>query len=186
MLYRLFPFDPDAQPTYEGGPFFVPRAFQGDGRHDNPDDYGVMYASKSLVSVVAERLQRFRDRPITDALLRWERGLPYAVVRIDDGRLSPLVDLDDPRILAERELRPSRVATEERETTQTIARSIHAEGHEGFEWWSTIEASWINVTLFAERALSKLSVAADPEPLSVTHPAVQEAADAVGVRLAAG
>lgn len=184
MLYRLIPFDPDAHETDEGGPLFVPRSLQGPGRHDAPDSYGVLYASRSMVSVVAERLQRFRDRPLAEVSLRWERGLPYAIAPFDERSVGDLLDLDDPRTLLDRGLRPSGVATRTRKATQRYARAIFAEGASGFEWWSTIEASWINVTLFAERAVSRLSLAGPLEPLALDHPVVREAADVVGVTLA--
>lgn len=183
MLYRLFPYRPEAGPRDEGGPLYVPRVYQGAGRHDNPDRYGAMYASREPVSVVAELLWRFRDRPVTEVFLRWE-GLPYALARLDDSALPGLLDLDDPRNLAARGLRPSGVATRDRERTQPLAVALYDEGLPGFEWWSTLEASWINVTLFADRAVGRLRPAAVPEPLSLDHPAVREAAELSGVRLA--
>jgi hypothetical protein len=75
------------------------------------------------------------------------------------------------------------VATHDREATQPIALALYEEGIDGFEWWSTIEASWINVTLFEDRVVERLSLAGDPEPLRLDHPAVREAAEAVGVLL---
>jgi hypothetical protein len=105
------------------------------------------------------------------------------MVAFDDSGLTGLVELDDPRNLLARDLRPSTVATRARKVTQRWAREIHEEGVAGFEWWSTIEASWINVTLFADRAHERVALAADPEPLSLAHPAVRDAAEAVGVLL---
>ena len=96
-----------------------------------------------------------------------------------------LVDLDDPRTLVTRDLRPSSVATRDRKLTQEIAAAIFDEGHMGFEWWSTIESSWINVTLFAERAIGGLRLAGDPEVLTVEHPALRDAAEVVGISLVA-
>lgn len=183
MLYRLFPYRPDAGLREEGGPLYVPRLYQGGGRHDNPDRYGAVYGSREVVSVVAELLWRFRDRPVTEVFLRWE-DVPYAVAPLDDGGLPELLDLDDPRNLLARGLRPSGVATRDRERTQSLALGLYDEGATGFEWWSTIEASWINVTLFANRAVRRLRLAARPEPLTLEHPAVREAAELVGVRLA--
>lgn len=183
MLYRLFPYDPEVPDDVEGGALFVPRALQGRGRHDVPDSYGALYASRSVVSVVAERLQRFRGRPVGAEHLTWERGLPFAIAAIDDDELE-LLDLDEPRELESRALRPSVVATRDRRITRRYARGIHGEGRDGFAWWSTIEASWSNVTLFAERVRARLALAGEPEPLGLGHPAVREAAEAVGVLLA--
>ncbi|HJP65376.1 MAG TPA: hypothetical protein VKA30_03630, partial [Actinomycetota bacterium] len=55
-------------------------------------------------------------------------------------------------------------------------------GGPGFAWWSTLESSWSNVTLFVERAGPRLEIEAGPEPLTIEHPAVQAAADALGIR----
>ncbi|HWC32113.1 MAG TPA: RES domain-containing protein [Actinomycetota bacterium] len=179
MLYRRFPLVPGAALSEPGGPLFVPILDQGDGRHDNPDAYGALYLSRSPVSPVAEMLVRLRNvalRP--DHLL--SEGFPYALAAFDEADVS-LLDLDDPANLVARELRPSGVATRQRDETRPVALRLYEEGHAGFEWWSTIEASWINVTVFAERAASRLTLAGTPEPLTLDHPVVREAADAVGV-----
>jgi hypothetical protein len=112
-------------------------------------------------------------------------GAQLSLAAVDDSELGDLLDLDDPRNLLERSLRPSRVATSEREVTQPMAVTLYEEGVPGFEWWSTIEASWINVTLFEDRVVDRLTLAGEPEPLTLEHPAVREAAEAVGVLLAA-
>ncbi|MGH2653324.1 MAG: RES family NAD+ phosphorylase [Actinomycetota bacterium] len=182
MLYRVFPLEAGAALQEEGGPLHVARALQGGGRHDNPGRFGILYASRSPESVVAEQIRRFRARRITPAHFRRE-GRPMALAAIDDGSLEPLLDLDDPRNLAARDLRPSGVATGKRRATRRMAVQLYEEGPAGFEWWSTIEASWINVTLFADRALERLRLAADPEPLTLDHGAVRAAADVVGVEL---
>ena len=41
----------------------------------------------------------------------------------------------------------------------------------------------MNVTLFADRAADRLEVVDEPEPLTLEHVAVREAAEAVGVLL---
>ena len=112
-------------------------------------------------------------------------GAQLSLAAVDDSELGDLLDFDDPRNLLERSLRPSRVATSEREVTQPMAVTLYEEGVPGFEWWSTIEASWINVTLFEDRVVDRLILAGEPEPLTLDHPAVREAAEAVGVLLAA-
>jgi hypothetical protein len=164
----------------------VPRARQGAGRHDAPEHYGALYASASAVSAVAERLAVFRGQEIDDDVfvLAGERRL--ALATIDDDALEPLVDLDDPAVLAERGWRPSEVARRDRDVTRPMALAIYRDGHEGLSWWSTIEAAWTNVTLFAERARGALRVSGKPEPLTMALPLVAEAADAVGIRLRRG
>ncbi len=182
MLYRVFPAVPGAAATEPGGPLHVPRFDQGRGRHDNPDVYGALYTSRLPVAPVAERIQDLRARRISDRHLSRE-GARLTLVAMDESAVEPLVDLDDPRTLVERSLRPSTVATAEREVTQPIALSLYRDGMAGLEWWSTIEASWINVTLFEDRAAGRLALAGEPEPLTLDHPAVREAAEAVGVLL---
>ena len=167
-----------------GGPLFVPRLDQGRGRHDNPETYGALYLSRSNVSPVAELLRDYLGRPVEVTRLLHE-GSPVSLASINDTDLNPLLDLDDPRNLVARELRPSGVATREREVTQPLALTIYGEGAAGFEWWSTIEASWINVTLFEDRVTDQLTLAGEPEPLTLEHPAVREAAEAVGILLPA-
>jgi hypothetical protein len=183
-FYRLFPFDPDASSQAEGGPLFVARHLQGGGRHDNPAAYGALYVSRQMVSPVAEHLAVWRARGAAGPALRPE-GRPLALVAVDESRLDNLVDLDQPQHLVDRALRPSMVATRQRRITRPMAMSLFEEGVTGFEWWSTIEASWINATLFADRAIEKLNISGEPETLSVQHPVVREAAEAVGLRLSA-
>ena len=184
MLYRAFPWLPGARITEVGGALFVPRLDQGAGRHDNADAYGALYLSRARVSPVAEQLREYIGRPVEPTRFLRE-GSPLALASIDESGLNGLLDLDDPRNLVARDLRPSRVATRNRDSTQPMAVAIYEEGVPGFEWWSTIEASWINVTLFEDRVLNRLTLAAEPELLTIEHPVVREAADAVGVLLAA-
>ena len=184
MLFRVFPFLTGAGPTEEGGPLFVARPYQGSSRHDNPDRYGAFYAARMAVSAVAERVRPFQGQELTDQDFVRADGLRYALGTIDDSGLGTVVDLDDPRELARRRWRPSRVATGDRRRTQPLALAVFEEGADGLAWWSTLEASWTNVTLFAERAVSKLRPAGNPEPLTVTSPVVRAVADRIGVRLA--
>ncbi|MGH2675666.1 MAG: RES family NAD+ phosphorylase [Actinomycetota bacterium] len=182
MLYRLFPWTPQAGPEEPGGALHVPRFDQGRGRHDNPATYGALYLSRSPTSPIAELLREYLGRPVEATRLLRE-GSPVALATIDDDPIRHVLDLDQPANLVARDLRPSGVATRLRRPTQRLALRLYEEGVDGFEWWSTIEASWINVTLFADRAAARLSVAAEPEPITLDHPAVREAAEAVGVLL---
>lgn len=182
MLHRIFPYLPGALETNEGGALFVPRNRQGDGRHDNPPHYGALYASRSEQSAVAEHIQEFRGRGLTDRDLQRADGKRYALVALDDSSLGDIVDLDDPVELGRRNLKPSAIATRRRTITQPLALRLFEEGVMGFEWWSTLEASWPNVTLFAERAVTGLSVDGEPEPLHLDHPVLRAAAESIGVR----
>ena len=67
----------------------------------------------------------------------------------------------DPAVLVEAALRPSQVATNRRDVTQTDAARLfdaHPDAA-GLRWWSTLEASWINATLF-DRAARRVHVRA--------------------------
>jgi len=184
LLHRVFGWDPAASDSSPGGPLFNPRGQQGGGRHDNPDLYGALYLSRLETSAIAEWLAPFRGQPIGAADLQRTDGRLNSIVGIDESALDDLVDLDEPRELAARSLRPSAVATYDRAITQPIARGLFHEGIAGFGWWSALEAQWPNVTLFAERVMVRISVADGPRPLTIADPALIAAAAAVGVVIA--
>lgn len=183
MLYRLFPWSPGAASHEPGGPLYNPRRQQGSGRHDGPARYGALYVARTEVSCVAEWLAAFRGQSLSSDDFRRTDGRQLALVAIDDAPLPALADLDEPAELARRGLRPSAVATHRRPVTQRMAAELFAEGLSGFCWWSTLESSWSNVTLFAERALPLLAVARPPRAIAFDDQLVREAAGAVGVRL---
>ena len=184
ILYRCFAWQRDARPGKDDQPdtpLWPPRPFQGDGRHDNPAEYGCLYLADRPLSCVVEQLAAFRGQRLIPSLLR-RRGLPLALaeVRLDDA--ATLIDLDDPAVLARERLRPSLVATRDRSLTQNLALALHRRHRSaaGLKWWSTWEAQWANVTLF-DRARSRLRLETVSE-LSVDHPVVTQAADFFGLR----
>ena len=183
-LWRAFPWDPGADPGAGGHPLHVPRAGQGGGRHDNPLLYGALYLSELPTAAAGELLAHLRGQALEDPdLERGGRRLALVALEAEvDGRL---FDLDDPSVLVARRLRPSIVATGRRETTQRWARELFRAPppRAGFRWWSTIESSWLHVTLF-DRAMSRVSIASPPEALRTRHPAVRAAADALGIAIA--
>ena len=183
ILYRVFPHDGRASEGELGGPLWWPRGLQGDGRHDNPELYTCMYGSEVAISPVAEALAPFRGtgQVAPEMLVRGELALALARLSLTDD--AELVDLDDPRVLLEEELRPSRVATRERSLTQAQAARLF-EAHAasaGLRWWSALESLWINATLF-DRASSALEVL-EIEPLSLDSEPVREAATLLGLAL---
>jgi hypothetical protein len=108
-------------------------------------------------------------------------GLALALARIeleDDGAL---LDLDDPRVLAGVGLRPSQVATNMRDVTQAYAERLFDEHPEvlGLRWWSALEASLVNLTLY-DRAAQSLALL-DVDLVTLEHPAVSEAAEMLGL-----
>lgn len=172
-----------AAPDSPDGPLWFPRPYQGEGRHDNRLVYGCLYLSEQPLSCVVEQLARFRGQRLTAALLR-RRGLPLALAELELAGDAELVDLDDPAVLRRERLRPSRVATRERDVTQPQALALHERHPDavGLRWWSTFESLWANVTLF-DRAASKLRLGS-VKPLDVAADEVVAAADVLGLRLA--
>lgn len=183
ILYRCFAWQRNARDDEPDGPLWPPRPFQGDGRHDNPTQYGCLYLADRPLSCVVEQLAAFRGQRLIPALLR-RRGLPLAVAEVRLDESATLLDLDDPAVLVRERLRPSRVATRDRSTTQHQALTLHRRHRAvaGLKWWSAWEAQWVNVTLF-DRARSKLCLEAVSE-LTVDHPVVTQAADFFGLRKA--
>ena len=110
-------------------------------------------------------------------------GLPLAITELELSDDVEVVDLDDPAVLVAEGLRPSRVATRQRPVTQRIAAELfeRRRGAGALLWWSTLEASWLNATVF-ERAAASLSVRRTEE-LVPDHPLVREAAAFLALRM---
>jgi RES domain len=181
ILYRCLAWNERAAPDAPDGALWFPRPYQGEGRHDNPDVYGCLYLSEAPLSCVVEQLARFRGQRLVPALLR-RRDLPLALAELELRDGAELVDLDEPAVLRRERLRPSRVATREREVTQPQARALY-EGHRraaGLRWWSTFESLWANVTLF-DRAASALKLAS-VRTLELGDEEIVSAAEALGLR----
>ena len=126
-----------------GGALWFARAFQGDGRHDNPERYGCLYVAEVAVSAVVEQLARFRGNVLVAGMLR-RRGLPLGLARLELDARARLVDLDRPEVLIAEGLRPSLVATRRRDLTQPQALALHEGGADGIRWWSSFESLWLN------------------------------------------
>ncbi|WP_093117430.1 RES domain-containing protein [Thermoleophilum album] len=183
-LWRVVPYDPRARRERPGHPLFVPRALQGAGRHDNPALYGCIYATLDPVAAVAEKLAPFRGTGVLDPRMLDRGGRRLALCELRLAAAAELIDLDDPGTLACEGLRPSLVATRRRTVTQRQAADLFSRYPQaaGLRWWSTLEASWICVTLF-DRALPHLRAVA-AEQLEPEQETTRAAAEALG--LAAG
>ena len=169
---------PDASPPR---PLRFPREFQGAGRHDNPAVYGCLYAAEAAVSAVAEALAPFRGSGrLRPEMLRRPSG-QLALASLILRRAEDLLDLDRPDELVRIGLRPSDVATRRRSTTQAWAARVHQREPRasGLRWWSTLEASWINVTVF-DRAARSLELE-DVRLLADDDPAVRDASALLGL-----
>jgi RES domain-containing protein len=150
ILWRVLPWRPEAAPRDPRGALWFARELQGAGRHDNPELYGCLYAAERAVSAVAEALAPFRGTGKLMEGMLTRSGLPLALAQLslsDDARI---LDLDDPAVLQEVGLRPSQVATGERTVTQGYAARLYAlsTAPSALRWWSTIEASFANLTVF--------------------------------------
>src|SRR5947199_10846252 len=133
IFHRCFAWNRSIATGAEGGALWFARAYQGDGRHDNPDAYGCLYLAEQAVSAVVEQLARFRGSVLVPQVLV-RRGLPLALAALDLDDRAELVDLDDPRVLAARRLRPSHVATRLRSVTQPQALALYRGGAAGLRW----------------------------------------------------
>jgi hypothetical protein len=181
ILYRCFAWNRGARHEAVDGPLWFPRPYQGEGRHDNPDEYGCLYLADRPLSCVVEQLAAFRGQRFSSALLT-RRGLPLALatIALDDG--ATLIDLDDPAVLSREHLRPSAVATRAREITQPQALGLYRLHRDaaGLKWWSSWEAQWGNVTLF-DRAAGALRVE-DVRELTPDDPVTVETTERFGMR----
>ena len=179
-LYRVFPYDGQAELDEVGGALHCARNRQGAGRHDNPDLYGAMYLSETPEGALAEQLAAFRGQLLSAALLE-RAGLPLALAELGCAT-GEVIDLDDPATLVAEDLAPSRVATRHRATTQAWSAALyrsHARAI-GIRWWSVLEASWLNVTAFENRARRRLRVLSTGV-LELSSPVVETAAAALGL-----
>ena len=109
-------------------------------------------------------------------------GQIRTLASLDDSTLPPLVDLDDPATLVRIGLRPSSVATGVRAATQRLALERFRDEAVGLSWWSTLEATWTNVTLFDVQLPVRPPVL-EIERLTITHPAVVAGAERISVGL---
>jgi hypothetical protein len=181
IVWRLLPWQPDVPSTRPGGAIWFPRELQGAGRHDNPDRYGCLYVGESRLSVVVEGLAPFRGAGALTSGMLTRAGVSLALAQLEFHDDSGLMDLDDPAVLSAAGLRPSEVATRIRSVTQSHALRLFEEdlGLLGLRWWSTIEASLANLTLF-DRAQPNMTVL-EVAPLTLADLAVREAADLLGL-----
>jgi hypothetical protein len=184
ILWRLLPWRARASAREPGGALWFPRELQGAGRHDNPDRYACLYVSERPVSALAEALAPFRGTGRLSGAMLSRAGLALALARIELENEEALLDLDDPRVLARVGLRPSQVATGARDVTQAYAERLFDEYPEaiGLRWWSALEASLINLTLY-DRAARSLSLL-DVDLVELEHSAVAEAAEMLGLAIA--
>jgi len=179
-LYRAFSFVDTAAPDTPGGALYIPP--QGRGRVDNPSHYRAYYAARQPEAAVAEVLGAREPGAIRSGSLRGSSAVPGSTLALATLHLPsnhPLCDLDDPRELIARNLRPSRVITRNYQVSQHWALVIFRERLVrrwiGVSWWSFYESTWTSVAVWKPSALKLVDV----QPLTLDHQAVRDAAHAL-------
>lgn len=182
--WRAYPWNPEAAENQPFSAAFVP-AGQGYGRFDlSGEDAGVRYYAETPEHAIAERIVRLRNQTMEEADLI-EFGFPLALVEvgIDKAVASRLVDLCDTADLNPLGIQPDRTAFRDRTVTQAISQRIHDAGYAGLRWWSAFFGEWHTIAVFARRAPNTSLQFGTPEPLHLDHPALRDAADALGITL---
>lgn len=182
-VWRVFPWDPRAA---AGEPFsatFVPGG-QGYGRFDLPgEDAGVRYYAETPEHAVAEKMVRLRNQSIDDAdLIEFGLRLALVEIRIDvPERTAALINLCSAESLQSLAIEPDQTAFRDRNTTQAISQRVYDSGYVGLRWWSVFRGEWHTLALYARRVPARDLRFTDPEPLSLDHPALREAANDLGI-----
>lgn len=179
-VFRTFIYD-EKQSDIEdkGGSLYVPKEYQGSGRHDISGE-GIFYCALERISAVAERLQSFRCHKLDNEDFKRRGGMVVALVKYELDS-NNIIDLRAPGQLKKINALPSQIATHDRKITQSLAKAIYAKGWDGLLWWSAIEAKWSNASLFSSRIKDKIKVAGEIEILSIEHQTVKEAAKMINI-----
>ena len=172
-LFRVFPFAPSARSRRAAGhPLHLP-APQGAGRIDNPDLYRVLYASTSSEGAIGEAFGNIAEWSSDLFVVPAMPGAARSLAEYELER-EALLDLDDPRALLKRNLRPSRVVTRDRPTTQAWARQIFQEdGWSGVSWWSFWNPDWVSCGVWSTDELRVISVTPLDQRLPTVHAAAE-------------
>jgi hypothetical protein len=171
-LFRVFPYDLRAADVNTGGALFVP-ASNTLGRIANPTLYRELYFSESADGAISEV---FGYLPVwTDVDFVHANGLLYHVSAYELDDAVRIFDLDNIAELAAIGIsKPSAVVTRKRAITQGWARVIHELGvYAGARWWSYYCPEYVSFGLWDRAGLRHVG---PPEPLTIAHPAVIEAA----------
>ena len=181
-LHRVFPYVPTARSGEPGHPSYVPMS-SGKNRLDNPKQYSVHYLAEHAAGAVAETLGQASEW--TPAMLLGPRGsgARRALATYEFTGIDRVLDLDDAQALLDRQLRPTHVVRRNLSVTQAWALRIFEERAtprgkrrwDGVRWWSWYRPEWPVVGLWG----GELELI-DIESLDLAHPAVREAAVALG------
>jgi hypothetical protein len=183
-LYRVFSHLERAAKDEPGGALFVPT--QGRGRIDNPSHYVAYYTTMQPEAAVAEVLGAREAGPIRSDSFRGTpllEGSALALATLEITGLEAICDLDDPKELVSRGLRPSRVITRDYRVSQAWALDVFRESGRreriGVSWWSYYESQWTSVAIWKRQRLRLRNI----EPLNIGHAAVLAAAKVLRRRI---
>lgn len=178
LFYRVGPYLPGADPSAPGGPLYLHRP-QGRGRVDNDAFYAVWYLSVNEAGAVGEV---FAQHPTwTNAMFNFGTRLPgakYALFTFSLDDHCPILELDDPKALLDRGIRPSRVVSLNRAETQAWALNAWMETGptgrrwSGIRWWSRHNSDWPVLGIWGVDPVHVRTV-----ELDIDHPAVVDAAN---------
>lgn len=181
LVHRITPHLPDAGPGEPGHPGYLHRPQRG-GRVDHPD-YDVWYLATSVEGAVGEvfgDLPAWSEEMFVFPLLPGSRRALGTYALPDDLRV---LDLDDPAALVERSLRPTQVVARNLAVTQGwghrtwTERDPHRPARrrwDAISWWSFHRSSWTVLASWVEPEPVRV------EELTLDHPAVRDAARALG------
>lgn len=180
-LYRVLSYLEGAAPNDKGGVLYVPSQ-QTPGRINNTNFYESLYAGDSGAGVCAEVFYRGKYRITwSDAMLApLPNGSRRVLAWYDFPDTLPVCDLNDPKELMTRKLRPSDIITRDYSVTQKWALDIFNESrYAGVSWWSYCDARWRTYGLWDRSHVTASGI----EYLSLKHPAMIEAAGVLQVRI---
>jgi hypothetical protein len=184
-LYRVFPHLPSAAEGEPGHPGYL-HTGQTIGRWDNAHAYALWYLSYTAAGAAGEtfgNLGSWADDMFQTPFLPGGRRA-LAIFDVPDE--TPILDLDIARELTTRNVRPSQIVTRNPAFTQALALSIFRE-HDadsnrqwaGLRWWSFHRPTWFNLALWHTPDAPAPLTLVNVEPLTLTHPAITDAAHAL-------
>ncbi len=182
QAWCVFPWDTNATPGQAYSPAHVPTN-QGSSRFDvraTP----VIYLSESPEHAIGEKIQRYRGQSLEDYDLI-ESGHPLALVecQVSPDIVSGIADLCDWNVLARYQVGPDTIASRDVKRTQAVAQELFDAGHAGLRWWSAFSGDWHSIVVFSARLSTDSLAFGVPQVLTIDHPAVIEAASALGISI---
>ncbi len=185
LYYRVFYYRRSALVGEPGHPLYLHRP-QGKSRIDNPAFYDVWYLAAEASAAIGETFWDFYEW--SNDMFIVKRGICRAlgVYQLPDD-LS-ILDLDNAQILMARGLHPRDIVTRNRSITQEWARQVwqevggpggaYSRMWKGVSWWSYHNPAWTSLGVWGQEPAIQ-----DVQRLSVSHPAVKDAATVMRRRI---